>query len=80
MTEDSKNSSHPGTWLASVVALLLAYPLSVGPVGWLAVHVISPGSSRPGWFYSLYLPLIWLDAHSPAFRSFIEWYGKLWNF
>lgn len=69
-----------GRWIAWVLFLLfIAYPLSVGPVYWLA--------SRLGvlaqWNYSLgifYYPLWCLaDAYEPA-GSLFDWYFGLWGF
>jgi hypothetical protein len=56
----------------AVVAVLVAYPLSIGPVSLIYYQF-----GRPHWLYSfewyVYGPLLWTVEHGPA------WYGKLFD-
>jgi len=74
---------HPSTaiWTTVVlVAVLVAYPLSVGPVDWLVLHGYLPEWAwRP--FTTFYSPVAWFVANEPkpradAMRSCIDiWTG-----
>jgi hypothetical protein len=63
------------TALALVFALVL-YPLSVGPAGWLFVHVL-PRTSLP-LFEAVYSPITVMVGHSRMVRSLAFPYQDLW--
>jgi len=62
---------------ALLCALLIVYPLSVGPVGML-YNRHYPRGSVPTWAW-IYKPLEWACDHSGAFSGNVDWYLKLWG-
>lgn len=59
-------------------ALLIAYPLSVGPAWWLLQHSgRAPERYLPG-LLLIYKPLSVLSDHVPVLQSFMMWYVRLW--
>jgi hypothetical protein len=70
-----------GTWtLVAVlgIVLLVVYPLSIGPVGWLIIRAGSPPWTQAA-FEWIYGPLIWLQDHGPAPASrLLTWYFGWW--
>ncbi len=59
---------------AALVVLLVAYPLSFGPIIWLNDH-----GELPGWawlpIYRLYKPVDHVACNAPEpFRNFMFWY------
>ncbi len=79
MTDDHKQ---PGVafWatVVLVVALVVAYPLSLGPAIWLYHHKFVPGWARTPIQY-VYSPLEWLAHYGPApIRNSLNWYVELW--
>lgn len=61
-------------WLWIAAALLIGYPLSIGPVILLWGLL-----GRPGWFEDpaalFYRPVLWMGEFVPV----VEWYTDLWN-
>jgi hypothetical protein len=59
----------------AVVASLLAYPLSAGPVGWIIIQ-----SGRPPWmqpyFEAVYGPAYWLQSNDPSglLTAYYNWW------
>jgi hypothetical protein len=78
MTSDRKKPS-AGFWITvALVAVLIGYPLSYGPVVWLDNTFGVPKSIQPAVGY-FYFPLGWLDDNGPQpFNEFMEWYVRLW--
>lgn len=82
MPSDDKRKERSGLSAVAtsliVLSLLVAYPLSIGPVGWLIIRAGSPPFTRPT-FEFIYGPLIWLQDHGPApISSLLTWYFGLW--
>jgi len=78
----SRDDKQPGVafWatVVVVVAMMLAYPLSLGPAIWLYQHNFVPGWARTAIPY-IYSPLEWLAHHGPGpVRDFFNWYVELW--
>lgn len=59
-------------WLWLFPALLIAYPLSVGPMAWLV--------SKTGWEWLavIYAPLDWLGNEWTLAAAILEWYLSFW--
>ena len=73
----NRQSQSAAVWLV-VALLLLSYPFSIGPVGWVIIQCGSPAWTEPA-FSTVYAPIIWLQDHSPEpLRGLISWYLKLW--
>lgn len=75
MTE--KQKSRPWlTWLVIVLVLLVAYPLSMGPMIRLAIK-----GYLPDWFVELpvYYPLQLLEDRSPPIHRLFDWYEDWWT-
>jgi hypothetical protein len=72
-----QNQSHLPIVLWLLALLLVLYPLSVAP----AVKFIPPSPSPPvqSMLATIYAPLRYLYASTPAVRTFYQWYGKLWG-
>ena len=60
---------------AVLCALLVAYPLSEGP---LTFMYYKSGSVAPGWMQGFYSPLDWLCEQSETFNRFYSWYMMIW--
>jgi hypothetical protein len=79
MSEDCKKPT-AGFWIAvALVAVLLGYPLSEGPVLWLQVSGI-----LPNWLHAaanrFYFPLDWLIDRAPTpIQSAFLWYLGLFR-
>jgi hypothetical protein len=81
MTANRGDPKKPGVafWASVVVlaVLMVAYPLSVGPVQWL-----DDRGQLPSWadkpIAVVYAPLDWIIQHSDAARMAAEWYIGLW--
>jgi hypothetical protein len=76
-TSDSTHDKGGGSlWILwSVIGLLLAYPLSTGPV---LKFCISKGRPPPV-IVALYTPLETLYNKSSAAHKFFDWYFHLWG-
>ncbi len=66
-----------------VVVVFVAYPLSAGPVSWIARWLVDGGMISFGqaeWFLEhAYAPAQWLVMNGPApLLKAVEWYMKLW--
>ena len=65
--------------------LLVAYPLSIGPVAWLGMHGYIPcvdESSIPSldrFLIVVYWPLKVLSDNFDPFQRLTEWYVSLWT-
>ena len=60
-----------------VLALLVAYPLSIGPAAWVLNHFQNRDSLVWLWA-SVYATLIWLAEHSEEFGKLANWYLSWW--
>jgi hypothetical protein len=59
-----------------MVALLLAYPLSLGPVAkW---YLDRPGNQIPSAFQTFYAPLFAFCYYVPPAGKAMQWYFELW--
>jgi hypothetical protein len=65
-------------WAA--VTLVVAYPLSMGPVWWLSdhFHLWTGTGIVSGPQFTFYAPLIWLVEKCPPFGKALLWYVHLW--
>lgn len=60
-------------------ALLVFYPLSVGPVFRAYYTPSSYGLlGLPDGLQEFYMPLAWICAHSRPIEKFFEWYLRIW--
>jgi hypothetical protein len=67
MSDESKK------WIWWAVVLLVLYPLSIGPVGWL---VAATGME---WIGFIYAPLDWLANSCGPIEQILTWYLRLWH-
>jgi hypothetical protein len=81
MTDPKK----PGVafWATAVVVVLLAYPLSQGPAGWIVDRMGAPPWAIES-FMAIYWPVMtvqaWLVANGPKWiEETISWYLSLWQ-
>ncbi|MEZ0388175.1 MAG: hypothetical protein ACAI34_13975 [Verrucomicrobium sp.] len=78
--EGSSGSSRGGIWAVVVLGLLLAYPLSLGPVAYLEARGALP-SRPPAWFLYLYSPLILLmeksEPSKKVLMTYLDWWVEL---
>ena len=75
--DTDKRRSSLGARVTVTLILLLLYPLSAGPVGWLGEH-----GYVPQFFEYAYTPLMWLYMASPApvqeaFVAYLTWWHDL---
>ena len=74
-TSDSMHDKGGSLWILwSVIGLLLAYPLSIGPVAlaYKDKHV-------PNFVYAVYEPLDYVCSHSSPVKRVMVWYLHLWG-
>ncbi len=80
MSEDPDNRKRPGAgfWATIILAALVAYPLSIGPVAWLDMKLDSPK-----WLETIgtvvYAPLFYSVDHGPTrvtefYESYLTWW------
>ena len=69
----------PGVAFWSTVGLVvLAYPLSIGPVCGILNRLGSPEWARPAYWF-IYAPFLWAYEHGPEpIHDAIAWYCHLW--
>jgi hypothetical protein len=61
-----------------LVALLVAYPLSIGPVGWINSRLQWPGLNDA--YGVIYIPLIIVYFNCPQpLQDSMDWYAGLWG-
>jgi hypothetical protein len=76
MSHVAKEPGKSPWFVATVILLVLViYPLSIGPLGWLVVHVTytfggTGGSMANAFYYAYVTPMRWL--HTVGFLP--EWY------
>jgi hypothetical protein len=78
MSEQPKKKSRAAFWTAAIViSLIIAYPLSVGPVQWLTNHGMV---SQPvaDFFIAFYLPLRKISQKFEWVNRVLRWYVGLW--
>jgi hypothetical protein len=60
--------------------VLVVYPLSIGPAGWLNTRVFGPGGRFNDACLVIYAPLLILYEDGPhAFRDVLDRYAQLWG-
>lgn len=68
-------------WLVVGLLLLIAYPLSLGPVRWAAQHISVSGNGIIAQclevFYSPLVWLVWNDIQPVA--DWLDWYSEVWQ-
>lgn len=84
MGADRKKPS-VGFWaLVALVVVLVAYPLSIGPVEGLRHRKMRDDGVKPCAIWdttdSFYAPLGWIYMHVPKpIREAMDWYGDFWH-
>jgi hypothetical protein len=73
MSDDPKRRSRAWGWWV-ILALLVLYPLSMGPVGCIS-------NRNQSWkiFNEAYAPLIWLCQASEPISRGVHWYLDFWR-
>lgn len=82
MTDEMDDPSRPshgrgGAGLVAVLALLLAYPLSLGPVAYMGAKGWLPAQPPP-WFTRVYGPLVWTARKVPPAGQVLQAYLNWW--
>lgn len=78
-------SMRPSRVLATLLALMGLYLISIGPIYVLLFRMVFLDSDGDPAHYSVaihafttfYAPIIWLSDHHSGFKAFLEWYVKL---
>jgi hypothetical protein len=73
MTTTSRTKPSVAFWATVVVAVVLAYPLSFGPVLWLCYRKVIP--TQP--VATLWKPVLWLERNRCTRPPFV-WYCSVW--
>jgi hypothetical protein len=78
MSYDPKKQSR--AWIGwTLIAGLVLYPLSMGPVWWLSDHFdLWSGGFVGGPQFVAYAPLFWIGEHCATFGKALIWYVHLW--
>jgi hypothetical protein len=77
---EGRKKSHVWHWTAALlVAVLVAYPLSWGPVGFLLTH-----NKLPAWMLepiiTFYTPVLTAIINAPAWmQPALDWYMNFWR-
>ena len=72
----NREKSGFGFWASvTLVALLVAYPLSIGPY----LYLSDVAYSKVVFLDPIYDPLRWIAAHSEPFNFVLNWYSSLWR-
>jgi hypothetical protein len=58
---------------AALLALLLVYPISIGPANWIDRH-----RGLPAWVTRFYAPLVDAYLMTPTATKVMHWYIRLW--
>ena len=76
MTDDQNKKPTAGFWITvALLAVLLLYPLSLGPACWLSSQFMA-GSSVVTTTYRPILVVASLDVN-PTVKKWIEWYSQM---
>ncbi len=79
MSDEPKKRSRVWIWASRIawmaMALIVLYPLSIGPVTWFVSHGHS--GLLQAWD-TAYAPLFWVCNHSETLSSLLGWYMGLW--
>jgi hypothetical protein len=60
-----------------VVVVLIGYPFSIGPAGWITDNVSLPDPIP--YYWTFYAPIIWAHDHAPEpISEAMDWYADLW--
>ncbi len=75
MSDERKRRRWP--WV--IIALLMLYPLSIGPFLWIVVHLFRLGADRYAlpFHNTVFAPLHWLASENPVFKSMLDWWQRL---
>jgi len=74
---DDRKKITAGFWISvAFVAVLVGYPLSIGPAQWLIWNTEIPGLAETGHF--VYAPIGWACHKSQRLRKATTWYVGLW--
>jgi hypothetical protein len=76
VSEARPQKSSATAWMLFILAALLLYWLSIGPVFYLEAIGRVPGSWEP-WLNDFYRPLDWLHDHTPMWAP-MNAYGRWW--
>ena len=82
--DDAKKHGHAvGFWCCCLVALIVAYPLSAGPVWrllmWYSYPEIRYAPANPFSVFYFYRPLEWLSNECLPLGNTFDWYLGLWK-
>ena len=78
MSEEPPRKSHKLAWILSIVAVLVLYVLSVGPVCYFEIRGRLP-HPRPHWLNVVYEPLYWLfkTPLGKPFDAYLNWWASI---
>jgi len=79
--QNSQKSHWTGIWCTLVLAaLMVGYPLSVGPVAWLAKNGYLPKDLEEQLAIRIiYAPIIWMFENCDWYNRAHLWYLHLWG-
>ena len=67
-------------WIGwALIASVVLYPLSMGPVVWLAIRFDWPAPVVDRTLGTVYAPINWLRQKSETVDNAVVWYGRLWD-
>jgi hypothetical protein len=74
MSDEPKKRSR--RWVCWTIALLILYPVSIGPASWLCAHSDSQWAAPI--YHTTYMPIDLARTLSPTVDKAFIWYEKLW--
>ncbi|HEV3302717.1 MAG TPA: hypothetical protein VG055_23900 [Planctomycetaceae bacterium] len=81
MSDEPKKRSR--AWIGgasfALLGLLVLYPLSAGPLVWIANRTEEPPVGVVKAIDAFYEPLSWLRSKSETADNALDWYFKLWE-
>jgi hypothetical protein len=77
MSAEPKKWRRAWTWWIALLALLVLYPLSIGPAWWITVH--RPEILPLKAYRTVYAPIIWVCGFSKPLIDLVKRYGDFWD-
>ncbi len=79
MNQDAKEDRKSFAWGFLLMAMLIFYPLSLGPVVWMAENGYLDNSDIRVFVSMVYFPLEWSHENNESVEKLLDWYISFWR-
>ncbi len=79
MSQDAKEDRKSFAWGILLLAMLIFYPLSLGPVVWMAENGYLGNSGIRVFVQIVYFPLQWFYESNESVEKLLDWYMSFWR-